>query len=101
MKTCALLLPLLALAAPVAAQHTELIGLAGAGLLRFAGKSAIGTASVSYANDGSQEDGYVFGPYGSRFGLGFAVGSRPARRREARPVKLAVVGVRIVPSDPV
>jgi hypothetical protein len=70
-----LLLPLLALALPAVAQHTELIGRAGAGLMQFGGASAVGTSFVNYATD----YGYTNSPYGSKLGTGFALGGRVQR----------------------
>lgn len=70
-----LLLPLLALAMPAAAQHTELIGRANAGLMQFGGASAVGTSFVNYSTD----YGYTNSPYGSKPGTGFALGGRVQR----------------------
>jgi len=77
MKKHFLLLPLLALAAPVAAQHTELMGRAGLGLFKFGGKSAQSTSGINYYN--SSGEGYTNSPYGSRVGTGFALGGRVQR----------------------
>lgn len=74
-----LLLPLLALAAPVAAQHTELVGRAGLGLMQFGGKDALNTSQVNYTNFNGYEGGYTNSPYGSRLGVGFGVGGRLQR----------------------
>lgn len=77
MKKHFLLLPLLALAAPAAAQHVEVMGRAGLGLFNFGGKSAESTSFVNYYNGVS--DGYTNSPYGSRVGTGFALGGRVQR----------------------
>ncbi|MDB5235018.1 MAG: hypothetical protein JWR44_2011 [Hymenobacter sp.] len=68
-----LILPLLALAGPVTAQHSELIGRAGVGLMQFGGANAVGTSQVNYGGYGG---GYTNTPYGSRLGTGFAIGFR-------------------------
>lgn len=75
-----LLGPLLALALPAAAQHTELIGRAGLGLFRFGGRAAARVAGVSYYDDyfdGPGGSGYS--PYGRRLGAGFTLGGRGQR----------------------
>lgn len=79
MKKHFLLLPLLALAAPAAAQHTELMGRAGLGLMQFGGKSAAATSHVNYTNVNGFQAGYTNSPYGSRLGAGFALGARAQR----------------------
>lgn len=77
MKKHFLLLPLLALAVPAAAQHVEVIGRAGLGLFKFGGKSAQSTSSVNYYS--GTGGGYTNSPYGSRVGTGFALGGRVQR----------------------
>ncbi|WP_210520436.1 hypothetical protein [Hymenobacter terricola] len=79
MKKHLLLLPLLALAAPVAAQHTELSGRAGLGLMQFGGKDAAYTSQINYSNYNGTVSGYTNSPYGSRLGVGFDVGGRVQR----------------------
>lgn len=70
-----LLLPLLALAMPAAAQHTELMGRAGLGLMQFGGPDAVNASFVNYTDD----FGYTNSPYGHKLGTGFAVGGRVQR----------------------
>ena len=83
MKKLLLFAPLLALAAPAAAQHTEIIARAGLGLMCFGGQSAIGNGSVNYTSFSGLSSGYGSGytnsPYGSRLGAGFALGARVQR----------------------
>ena len=79
MKTPLLLFlgPLLALATPVAAQHTELQARAGAGLFRFGGSSAQSASFVNYSD--TPGNGYTNSPYGSHWGAGVALGGRAER----------------------
>lgn len=70
-----LLLPLLALALPAAAQHTELIGRAGLGLMQFGGPDAANSSFVSYSAD----YGFTNSPYGRQLGAGVALGGRVQR----------------------
>lgn len=79
MKKLLLLVPLLALAAPVAAQNTEIIGRAGLGLMCYGGQDAVGNASVNYSVYNGHESGYTNSPYGSRLGAGVALGIRAQR----------------------
>lgn len=74
-----LLLPLLALAGPVAAQHCELIGRAGLGLLQFGGQDAASTAHVNYIDYRGELGGYTNSHYGGRLGAGFSLGVRGQR----------------------
>ena len=74
-----LLLPLLALAGPAAAQHYELVGRAGLGLLQFGGPDAASTAHVNYIDYRGELGGYTNSPYGGRLGAGFALGVRGQR----------------------
>ncbi len=74
-----MLLPLLALAAPVAAQHVEIAGRAGLGLFRFGGRDAASNSFVLYQGNGAGGEGYVNDPYGSRVGMGLALGGRVQR----------------------
>lgn len=77
MKKCFLLLPLLHLAVAAAAQHSEIIGRAGVGLLRFGGDGAEATSFVNYYSDNfGVPGGYTNNPYGRRFGAGATVGVR-------------------------
>jgi hypothetical protein len=77
MKKCLLLLPLLALAVPAAAQHTDIIGRAGAGLLRFGGENAQRVSSVYYFD--GEKNGFTSTSYGGRQGAGIALGGRVQR----------------------
>ncbi|MBF9141959.1 hypothetical protein [Hymenobacter properus] len=86
MKKQLLLWPLLALAAPVAAQHTELQARAGVGLFRFGGANAQSSSFVNYSN--TPDLGYTNSPYGSHWGAGVALGGR-AERVSARQGLLA------------
>lgn len=79
MKKHFLLWLLMALAGPVAAQHTELIGRAGLGLLHFGGPDAARTSHVNYYRENGNEVGYTNSPYGRQAGLGFALGGRMQR----------------------
>ncbi|MBJ6111511.1 hypothetical protein JAO73_20995 [Hymenobacter sp. BT523] len=79
MKSTLLLLPLLAVALPAAAQHTEISGRAGVGLFWFGGPSAEGTSFVNFANNFGQPNGYTNNPYSSRLGAGLALGARVQR----------------------
>jgi hypothetical protein len=72
-----LLLPVLALALPAAAQHTELVGRAGLGLLAFGGADAV--SATSLYEWGLPGFGLANRPYGSRLGTGFSVGARLQR----------------------
>ncbi|SFQ68918.1 hypothetical protein SAMN04515668_3758 [Hymenobacter arizonensis] len=74
-----MLLTLLALAAPVAAQHVEIAGRAGVGLFRFGGQNATSNSFVLYQDLGASSEGYVNNPYGSRVGTGLALGGRVQR----------------------
>jgi hypothetical protein len=74
-----LFVPLLALAFPVAAQHTEIIGRAGLGLMCFGGQNAIGSATVNYSSRNGYESGYTNSPYGSKLGAGVSLGVRAQR----------------------
>ena len=76
MKKYFLLLPLLTLAIPAAAQRTEIIGRAGLGLFKFGGTSAEGTSFINYSNNFGEPNGYTNNPYSSRFGTGGALGAR-------------------------
>lgn len=76
MKKCLLLLSLLHLAVAAVAQHTEIIGRAGVGLLRFGGASAEGTSFINYSDNFGAPSGYTNNPYSSRFGVGGTVGGR-------------------------
>ena len=75
MKKSLLLLPLLALAIPAAAQTTELIGRAGLGLMHFGGPDALAVSAVNYGGGFS----YTNSPYGSLNGAGLSVGGRVQR----------------------
>ena len=75
-KKLLFLLPLLGLAAPAAAQRTEIIGRAGLGLLGFGGSSAEGTSFVNYSNNFGEPNGYTNNAYSSRFGTGATLGVR-------------------------
>lgn len=79
MKKQLFLLPLLALAQPVAAQHTELVGRFGLGLFQFAGPDAEATSFINYSNFRGYDSGYTNSPFGSRLGTGFALGGRVQR----------------------
>ena len=75
-----LLAPLLALAAPAAAQHTELIGRAGLGLLRFGGSSAARASAVNFYQDYfGRPNGFTYGQYAGQPGAGFSLGGRVQR----------------------
>ncbi len=76
MKKHLLLLSLLALAKPAAAQHTELSGRAGLNLFQFSGGGADATSHVNYDRFNGYEGGYTNNPYGRRLGTGFALGGR-------------------------
>lgn len=76
MKKHLLLLPLLALAAPAAAQHTEIAARAGLGLMKFGGRDAASESFVNYSNFSGSDNGYTNSPYGSRLGAGVALGGR-------------------------
>lgn len=78
-KTRLLLVPLLALAAPAAAQHTELIGRVGASFSQYRGSGTEATSFVNYRSYAGSERGYTNNPYGSRLGTGFALGGRVQR----------------------
>ncbi|MDO7852942.1 outer membrane beta-barrel protein [Hymenobacter convexus] len=86
MKKYLLLWPLLALAAPVAAQHTEIQARAGVGLSRFGGPDAQSTSFINYTDFPGAS--YTNSPYGSRWGVGVALGGR-AERVSARNGLLA------------
>ena len=77
-KTGLLLLLLGALARPVAAQTSEVVGRAGLGLLRFGGADVQSTSFVSYTPDDAGFN-YTNSPYGSRLGIGMALGLRVQR----------------------
>ncbi|AWM33380.1 hypothetical protein [Hymenobacter nivis] len=79
MKTRLLLVPLLALAAPAAAQHTELIGQVGASFSQYRGSGTEATSFGNYRSYAGSERGYTNNPYGSRLGTGFALGGRVQR----------------------
>ena len=79
MKKRLFFLPLLALAQPVAAQHTELVGRFGLGLFQFSGPDANGTSFINYSDFRGYDSGYTNSPYGSRMGTGFALGGRAQR----------------------
>jgi len=77
MKKHFLLWPLLALAAPAAAQHVEIQGRAGVGLSRFGGADAQATSFVNAFD--TPDTGYTNSPYGSHWGAGVALGIRAER----------------------
>ena len=79
MKKRLFLLPLLALAQPAAAQHTELVGRFGLGLFHFSGPDAEATSFINYSNFRGYDNGYTNSPFGSRLGTGFALGGRVQR----------------------
>ena len=71
------LLPLLILALPAAAQHVEFLGRAGVGLLRFGGNGAAATTlAADKDNDGSTAGDFTINPVGKRAGLGFGASIR-------------------------
>lgn len=70
---------MLAIAAPAVAQHTELIGRAGASFFQYRGSGTEATSFVNYSNYAGYERGYTNNPYGSRLGTGFALGGRVQR----------------------
>lgn len=70
---------MLAIAAPAVAQHTELIGRAGASFSQYRGSGTEATSFVNYSNYAGYERGYTNNPYGSRLGTGFALGGRVQR----------------------
>ncbi|MFD1469271.1 hypothetical protein ACFQ48_13645 [Hymenobacter caeli] len=77
MKKILLLLPLLALAKPAAAQHVEFSGRAGLGLLRFDGNGAAATTlAADQDNDGSTAGDFTINPVGKRAGFGFGASIR-------------------------
>ncbi|WP_375415920.1 hypothetical protein [uncultured Hymenobacter sp.] len=82
---------LLALAGPAAAQHTELIGRAGLGLLRFDGRDAARVSTVNYGGD-FEEGGYTNNPYGRRLGTGFGLAARGPRVGPRRGLVALEVG---------
>ncbi|WP_223651748.1 hypothetical protein [Hymenobacter psoromatis] len=79
MKKLLYLLPLLALARPALAQHTELIGRAGGNLAWFGGRDAAATSFINYNTFLGTTSGYTNSPYGSRAGVGFGLGGRVLR----------------------
>jgi len=79
MKKLLYLLPLLALASPALAQHTELIGRAGGNLAWFGGHDAAATSFINYSTYRGTTGGYTNSPYGSRAGVGFGLGGRVLR----------------------
>ncbi|MCI1186618.1 hypothetical protein MON38_04250 [Hymenobacter sp. DH14] len=76
MKKHFLLLPLLALAVPAAAQRTEIIGRVGLGLFKFSGTGTEHTSFINYSNDFGEPNGYTNNPYSNRFGTGVSFGAR-------------------------
>lgn len=79
MKKIGLLLLLLgALARPVAAQTSEVVGRAGLGLMRFGGTDAQSASFVSYTPNNADYS-HTNSPYGSRVGAGGALGLRVQR----------------------
>ena len=79
MKKTLYLLPLLALARPALAQHTELIGRAGGNLAWFGGRDAVDGSLILYRSYNGQAVSYTNSPFGSRAGLGFGLGGRVLR----------------------
>lgn len=79
MKKVLYLLPLLALARPVLAQHTELIGRAGGNLAWFGGRDAAAATLINYSSYQGRTYGYTNNPYGSHVGAGFGLGGRVLR----------------------
>ena len=79
MKKLFLLGLLTLLAGPAAAQHTELLGRAGLGLLHFGGRDAAATSHVNYYRENGREGGHTNNPYGQQAGLGFSLGVRVQR----------------------
>ncbi|MDO7846847.1 hypothetical protein Q5H92_10805 [Hymenobacter sp. M29] len=77
MKKYLLLGPLLALAAPVAAQQIEIQARAGVGLSRFGGPDARSTSFVNRTDTPDLD--YTNSPYGSRWGAGVSLGGRVER----------------------
>jgi hypothetical protein len=65
-----LLLPLLALAAPAAAQQTELIGHAGLGLMQFGGPNAMNTSHVNYTRYNGYEGATPTAPMAAAWARG-------------------------------
>ncbi len=70
---------MLAGAAPVAAQHIELIGRAGASFAQYRGSGTEATSFINYSNYAGSERGYTNNPYGRGLGTGFALGGRVQR----------------------
>ena len=79
MKKLLLLLPLLGMSTAVAAQHTEIIGRAGVGLLAFGGAGAEASSFINYSTFFGEPNGYTNNPYGSRFGAGATLSMRAQR----------------------
>jgi hypothetical protein len=77
MKKQLLLWPLLALASPAAAQHTEMQARAGTGLFRFGGADAQDASFINYTDFPGAS--YTNSPYGSHWGAGVGLGGRVVR----------------------
>lgn len=73
---------MLVIAAPVVAQHIELVGRAGASFSQYRGSGTEAMSFVNYSNYSNYtgyERGYTNNPHGSRLGTGFALGGRVQR----------------------